>query len=190
VVDLRGRPLGLGCGSAGSASPGGCNYDQLMVMQTPRLEAPKLSPHLQTKKNAAFGKPRPAANGACACVSDRLFEEDRSDRGQLETRAGMLNCMAGPPTGPLHCRHGAANHNGRLARISRGAVRISRTRYIECRLGRSTSRYCIALLVLDGQTRMRSSGSTRHAYDLARSGRYWKITRSSETAQNITLAQS
>ena len=174
VVDLRDSKAGVTAEEARAvASPAGVPYDQLMVLQPPRLQGTEAFIRIYNNDGSEAG----ACGNGMRCVVRRLFEKTGQSTATFETRAGLLNCLAGPGARSLHGRHGRAEV--RLAGHSAGG-RISRhPLHRTCRSVRSTRRSCIRRRWSTWATRMRSSGSTTSMPMTSNaSGRCWKIIRS------------
>ncbi|MCF2521440.1 diaminopimelate epimerase [Bradyrhizobium sp. G127] len=93
VVDLRDSAAVVTPDEARAiASPAGVPYDQLMVLQPPRVQG-----------TAAFirifnndGSEAAACGNGMRCVARQVFEETGKTALTFETRAGLLNCWQGP----------------------------------------------------------------------------------------------
>ncbi len=93
VVDLRDSAATVTPDEARAiASPAGVPYDQLMVLQPPRVQG-----------TAAFirifnndGSEAAACGNGMRCVARQVFEETGKNALTFETRAGLLNCWQGP----------------------------------------------------------------------------------------------
>src|SRR3984893_233327 len=93
VVDLRDRPATVTAEEARAvASPGGVHYDQLMVLQPPRL--PRTEAFIRIYNND--GSEAAACGNGMRCVARRLFEHSGQTAATFETQAGLLNCWQGP----------------------------------------------------------------------------------------------
>src|ERR1700675_4128472 len=93
VVDLRDRPATVTAEEARAvASPAGVHYDQLMVLQPPRL--PGTEAFIRIYNND--GSEAAACGNGMRCVARRLFENGGQTAATFETRAGLLNCWQGP----------------------------------------------------------------------------------------------
>src|SRR5580658_582272 len=81
VVDLRDKPATVTPEDARAvASPAGVPYDQLMVLQPPRLAGTEVG----------------ACGNGMRCVVRRQFEATGQTAVTYETKAGLLNCWQGP----------------------------------------------------------------------------------------------
>ena len=93
VVDLRDAPALVTSEEARAvASPAGVHYDQLMVLQPPRL--PGTEAFIRIYNND--GSESAACGNGMRCVARRLFEATGQTAATFETRAGLLNCWQGP----------------------------------------------------------------------------------------------
>ena len=93
VVDLRdqaGRRHGGG-GARGRLARG-VPYDQLMVLQPPRLQGTEAFIRIYNNDGSEAG----ACGNGMRCVVRRLFEKTGQTAVTFETRAGLLNCWQGP----------------------------------------------------------------------------------------------
>src|SRR3981189_1613515 len=93
VVDLRDKPALVTSDEARAVgSPAGVHYDQLMVLQPPRL--PGTESFIRIYNND--GSEAAACGNGMRCVARRLFEKTGRTQVTFETRAGLLNCWRGP----------------------------------------------------------------------------------------------
>src|SRR5665213_2643352 len=99
VVDLRDAPAAVTPAEARAvaASPSGVPYDQLMVLQPPRLAGTEAFIRIYNNDGSEAG----ACGNGMRCVARRLFEKTGQRAATFETRAGLLNCWQGP-TGDLY----------------------------------------------------------------------------------------
>ncbi|KQW19538.1 diaminopimelate epimerase [Afipia sp. Root123D2] len=96
VIDLRDSQAGVSAGEARAiAAPGGVHYDQLMVLQPPRLQG--TSAFIRIYNND--GSEAAACGNGMRCVARQVFAETGKDALTFETRAGLLNCWQGPSAG-------------------------------------------------------------------------------------------
>src|SRR6266550_8119147 len=96
VVDLRDSPAIVTPEEARAvASPAGVHYDQLMVLQPPRLEGTEAFIRIYNND----GSEAAACGNGMRCVARRLFEDTGRTAATFETRAGLLNCWQGPSGG-------------------------------------------------------------------------------------------
>jgi diaminopimelate epimerase len=96
VVDLRDSPAAVDAAEARAiASPAGVPYDQLMVLQPPRLKGTEAFIRIYNND----GSEAAACGNGMRCVARRLFEATGQTAASFETRAGLLNCWRGPSEG-------------------------------------------------------------------------------------------
>jgi diaminopimelate epimerase len=89
VVDLRDKPATVTAEDARAvASPNGVHYDQLMVLQPPRLEGTEAFIRIFNND----GSEAAACGNGMRCVARRLFEASGQNQGTFQTKAGLLNC--------------------------------------------------------------------------------------------------
>jgi diaminopimelate epimerase len=74
------------------ASPAGVHYDQLMVLQPPRLKGTEAFIRIYNND----GSEAAACGNGMRCVVRRLFEATGQTSVTFETKAGLLNCWQGP----------------------------------------------------------------------------------------------
>src|SRR6201994_3757754 len=92
VVDLRDRPGPVTADDARAvASPKGVHYDQLMVLQPPRLQGTEAFIRIYNNDGSEAG----ACGNGMRCVARRLFEKSGQSAVTFETAAGLLNCWRG-----------------------------------------------------------------------------------------------
>ena len=93
VVDLRDRPAVVTAEEARAvASPAGVPYDQLMVLQPPRLQGTEAFIRIYNSDGSEVA----ACGNGMRCVVRLLFEQTGQTQVTYETRAGLLNCWQGP----------------------------------------------------------------------------------------------
>ncbi len=96
VVDLRDQPALVTSEDARAvASPAGVHYDQLMVLQPPRLAGTEAFIRIYNND----GSEAAACGNGMRCVAHRLFEATGQTAATFETAAGLLNCWRGPSDG-------------------------------------------------------------------------------------------
>jgi diaminopimelate epimerase len=89
VVDLRDKPGAVTPEDARAvASPNGVHYDQLMVLQPPRLAGTEAFIRIYNND----GSEAAACGNGMRCVARRLFEASGRTQATFETKAGLLNC--------------------------------------------------------------------------------------------------
>jgi len=92
VVDLRDSAAAVSPEEARAvASPEGVPYDQLMVLQPPRLAGTEAFIRIYNND----GSEAAACGNGMRCVARRLFEATGQTAATFETRAGLLNCWQG-----------------------------------------------------------------------------------------------
>jgi diaminopimelate epimerase len=92
VVDLRDSAASVSPEEARAvASPEGVPYDQLMVLQPPRLAGTEAFIRIYNND----GSEAAACGNGMRCVARRLFEATGRTAATFETRAGLLNCWQG-----------------------------------------------------------------------------------------------
>jgi diaminopimelate epimerase len=93
VVDLRDKPAVVTPEDARAvASPAGVPYDQLMVLQPPRLAGTEAFIRIYNSDGSEVG----ACGNGMRCVARRQFERTGQTTVTYETRAGLLSCWQGP----------------------------------------------------------------------------------------------
>src|SRR5450755_3137807 len=91
VVDLRGT-AGKVTAEEARAVASAVPYDQLMVLQRPRLDGTEAFIRIYNNDGSEAG----ACGNGMRCVVKRLFEKTGKTAVTFETRAGLLNCWQGP----------------------------------------------------------------------------------------------
>jgi diaminopimelate epimerase len=93
VVDLRQSDSQISAAEARAvAAPSGVPYDQLMVLQKPKLAGTKAFIRIYNNDGSEAG----ACGNGMRCVAKRVFGESGETAATFETRAGLLNCWQGP----------------------------------------------------------------------------------------------
>jgi diaminopimelate epimerase len=101
VVDLRDSAAAVTPGDARAvATPKGVPYDQLMVLQKPRLSGTEAFISIYNNDGSEAG----ACGNGMRCVAQQIFEGQALESNgktalTFETRAGLLNCWQGPAPG-------------------------------------------------------------------------------------------
>src|ERR1700743_2817501 len=96
VVDVRDQSAGVTAEDARAvAQPAGVHYDQLMVLQPPRLAGTEAFIRIYNND----GSEAAACGNRMGCVARRLFEKTGQTQATFETGAGLLNCWRGPSEG-------------------------------------------------------------------------------------------
>lgn len=93
VVDLRDSTAGVTPDEARAvAGPGGVPYDQLMVLQKPRLAGTDAFVSIYNNDGSEAG----ACGNGMRCVAQQTFADGGKTALTFETRAGLINCWQGP----------------------------------------------------------------------------------------------
>jgi diaminopimelate epimerase len=129
VVDLRDSKGGISADEARAiAAPGGVPYDQLMVLQPPRLQG--TTAFIRIYNND--GSEAAACGNGMRCVARQVFAETGKDALTFETRAGLLNCWQGPAPGLYTVDMGMPKFGWQDIPL---AEEFRDTRYIELQIG-------------------------------------------------------
>src|ERR1700684_2877741 len=92
VVDLRDSAAAVTAEEARAvASPSGVRYDQLMVLQPPRLAGTEAFIRIYNND----GSEAAACGNGMRCVARRLFEGTRPTAPTLSTKGGLVDLWAG-----------------------------------------------------------------------------------------------
>src|SRR5258707_7772004 len=91
VVDLR-DTAGKVTADEARAVASHVPYDQLMVLQRPRLDGTEAFVRIYNNDGSEAG----ACGNGMRCVVRRLFEKTGQSAATFETAAGLLNCWQGP----------------------------------------------------------------------------------------------
>src|SRR3954465_3943508 len=94
VVDLRASRAGVTPDEA-RAVASGVHYDQLMLLQPPRLAGTEAFIRIFNNDGSEAG----ACGNGMRCVVRQLFERTGKAAATFETGAGLLNCWQGPSPG-------------------------------------------------------------------------------------------
>src|SRR6201997_5542490 len=127
VVDLRDAP-GKVTSAEARAVAAHLPYDQLMVLQPPRLDGTEAFIRIYNNDGSEAG----ACGNGMRCVVKRLFEKSGQSAVTFETSAGLLNCWQGPSPELYTVDMGAPKFAWQdipLAEVCRD------TRYIELQIG-------------------------------------------------------
>jgi diaminopimelate epimerase len=93
VVDLRDSKAAVTPDEARAvAGPGGVPYDQLMVLQKPRLAGTDAFVSIYNNDGSESG----ACGNGMRCVARQTFADGGKTALTFETRAGLINCWQGP----------------------------------------------------------------------------------------------
>ncbi|MBY0381086.1 MAG: diaminopimelate epimerase [Xanthobacteraceae bacterium] len=129
VVDLRDSGAGVSTAEARAiAATNGVPYDQLMVLQKPRL--PGTSAFIRIYNND--GSEAGACGNGMRCVAERVFSASGEHAATFETRAGLLNCWQGPEPGLYTVDMGVPKFGWQDIPL---AEEFRDTRYIELQIG-------------------------------------------------------
>jgi diaminopimelate epimerase len=129
VVDLRDHPAVVSAEEARAiASPAGVPYDQLMVLQLPRL--PGTEAFVRIYNND--GSEANACGNGMRCVARQAFEATGKAALTFETRAGLLNCWQGSAPGLYTVDMGPPKFGWQDIPL---AEEFRDTRYIELQVG-------------------------------------------------------
>src|ERR1700745_2393683 len=127
VVDLRdaaGKVTAVDARAVASAVP----YDQLMVLQPPRLDGTEAFIRIYNNDGSEAG----ACGNGMRCVVRRLFEKTGQTAVTFETAAGLLNCWQGPAPDLYTVDMGAPKFGWQDIPL---AEEFRDTRYIELQIG-------------------------------------------------------
>src|SRR5580693_7887715 len=129
VVDLRDKPATVSAEEARAvASPAGVPYDQLMVLQPPRLSGTEAFIRIYNNDGSEAG----ACGNGMRCVARRVFEASGQHAVTFETQAGLLNCWQGPAADLYTVDMGAPKFGWQDIPL---AEEFRDTRYIELQIG-------------------------------------------------------
>src|SRR6266699_962967 len=127
--DLRGFKAAVTAEEARAvASPAGVPYDQLMVLQPPRLSGTEAFIRIYNNDGSEAG----ACGNGMRCVVRRLFEKTGQTAVTFETRAGLLNCWQGPSADLYTVDMGPPKFDWKDIPL---AEEFRDTRYIELQVG-------------------------------------------------------
>jgi diaminopimelate epimerase len=90
VVDMRGEKSAITALDARSAAAG-APYDQLMLLQAPRLQGTDAFVRIYNNDGSEAG----ACGNGMRCVADILFNETGKKTLTFQTQAGIINCWKG-----------------------------------------------------------------------------------------------
>ena len=127
VVDLRDAPDTVTAAEA-RAVASHVPYDQLMVLQPPRLAGTEAFIRIYNNDGSEAG----ACGNGMRCVVRRLFEQDGGRAVTFETAAGLLNCWPGPSPDLYTVDMGAPKFGWQDIPL---AEEFRDTRYIELQIG-------------------------------------------------------
>ncbi len=127
VVDLRdakGRVMPAEARAVATRVP----YDQLMVLETPRLAGTEAFIRIYNNDGSEAG----ACGNGMRCVVRRVFEATGARTATFETKAGLLNCWQGPSPDLYTVDMGAPKFGWQDIPL---AEEFRDTRYIELQIG-------------------------------------------------------
>ena len=129
VVDLRDSKATVTPDDARAvAAPAGVPYDQLMVLQRPRLDGTEAFIRIYNNDGSEAG----ACGNGMRCVVRRLFEKTGQTAVDLRDPAGLLNCWQGPRPDLYTVDMGAPKFGWQDIPL---AEEFRDTRYIELQIG-------------------------------------------------------
>ena len=127
VVDLRDAAGKVTAGEA-RAVASHVSYDQLMVLQKPRLTGTEAFIRIYNNDGSEAG----ACGNGMRCVVRRIFEKTGQTTATFETHAGLLNCWQGPAPDLYTVDMGAPKFGWQDIPL---AEEFRDTRYIELQIG-------------------------------------------------------
>src|SRR6516162_5179819 len=127
VVDLRDTAAKITADEA-RAVASDVHYDQLMVLQHPRLDGTEAFIRIFNNHGSEAG----ACGNGMRCVVRRLFEQTGQNAATFETAAGLLNCWQGPSPDLYTVDMGAPRFSWQDIPL---AEEFRDTRYIELQIG-------------------------------------------------------
>jgi diaminopimelate epimerase len=127
VVDLRDKPAAVTSAEA-HAVASGVPYDQLMVLQPPRLAGTEAFIRIYNNDGSEAG----ACGNGMRCVVRQLFEVTGQTAVTFETKAGLLNCWQGPSSDLYTVDMGPPKFDWKDIPL---AEEFRDTRYIELQVG-------------------------------------------------------
>ena len=129
VVDLRDSGASVTPADARAvASPQGVPYDQLMVLQPPRLAGTEAFVRIYNNDGSEAG----ACGNGMRCVARQTFAATGASALTFETKAGLLNCWQGPSPDLYTVDMGAPKFGWKDIPL---AEEFRDTRYIELQVG-------------------------------------------------------
>src|ERR1041384_5693537 len=127
VVDLRDSPAVVTAADA-RAVASGVHYDQLMMLQPPRLGGTEAFIRIYNEDGSEAG----ACGNGMRCVVRQLFERTGKTAATFETSAGLLNCSQGPSPDLYTVDMGVPKFDWQDIPL---AEEFRDTRYIELQIG-------------------------------------------------------
>ncbi len=183
VVDLRDAGASITPEEARAvASPAGVPYDQLMVLQPPRLPGAEALVRIYNND----GSEAAACGNGMRCVARQAFAATGKSALTFETRAGLLNCWRGPAPDLYTVDMGAPKFGWRDIPL---AEEFRDTRYIELQVGPIDAPILHSPSVVSmGNPHAIFWVDDIHAYDLERFGPLLENHPIFPERANITLA--
>src|ERR1700710_174257 len=177
VVDLRDSKGAVTAEEARAvASPAGVPYDQLMVLQPPRLQGTEAFIRIYNSDGSEAG----ACGNGMRCVVRQLFEKTGQTAVTFETKAGLLNCWQGPSPDLYTVDMGPPKFGWKDIPL---AEEFRDTRSIELQIGPIDAPVLHSPSVVNmGNPHAIFWVDDVNAYDLERFGRCWKTIRSFRSA--------
>jgi diaminopimelate epimerase len=183
VVDLRDSDAKVGATEARAiAASNGVPYDQLMVLQKPRLQGTGAFIRIYNNDGSEAG----ACGNGMRCVAQRVFTQNGEHAATFETRAGLLNCWQGPSSDLYTVDMGPPKFGWQDIPL---AEEFRDTRYIELQVGPIDAPVLHSPSVVSmGNPHAIFWVDDIHAYDLERFGPLLENHPIFPERANITLA--
>jgi diaminopimelate epimerase len=183
VLDLRGSAAGVSPDEARAiAAPNAVPYDQLMVLQAPRLAGTSAFIRIYNNDGSEAG----ACGNGMRCVARQVFAQTGERAATFETRAGLLNCWQGPTPETFTVDMGPPKFGWRDIPL---AEEFRDTRYIELQVGPIDAPVLHSPSVVSmGNPHAIFWVDDIHAYDLERFGPLLENHPIFPERANITLA--
>ncbi len=184
VVDLRQSAASVSPDEARAiAAPEAVPYDQLMVLQPPRLAGTSAFIRIYNNDGSEAG----ACGNGMRCVAKQVFAQTGERAATFETRAGLLNCWQGPTPETFTVDMGTPKFDWRDIPL---AEEFRDTRYIELQVGPIDAPVLHSPSVVSmGNPHAIFWVDDIHAYDLERFGPLLENHPIFPERANITLAQ-
>jgi len=183
VVDLRDSNAAISAAEARAiAAADGVPYDQLMVLQKPRLAGTSAFIRIYNNDGSEAG----ACGNGMRCVAQQVFSASGEQAATFETKAGLLNCWQGPAPGLYTVDMGPPKFGWRDIPL---AEEFRDTRYIELQIGPIDAPILHSPSVVSmGNPHAIFWVEDIHAYDLERFGPLLENHPIFPERANITLA--
>src|SRR5689334_5257099 len=185
VVDMRdsASPVTPDDARAVASAQGGVPYDQLMVLQKPRLDGTEAFIRIYNNDGSEAG----ACGNGMRCVVRRIFEKTGQTTATFETAAGLLNAWQGPAPDLYTVDMGAPKFGWQDIPLDQ---EFRDTRYIELQIGPIDNPILHSPSVVNmGNPHAIFWVDDVNAYDLARVGPLLENHPIFPERANITLAQ-